>query len=233
MATSVNRRSFFGGMMAHAVGTPILDSVDPVVAAIDQHSNAYAALDGALGRQEELERQWLARSADRDEAELVGDPRWVALQLEVDALDQAEARAATAVIRTAPSTAVGMAALTLHVVTFRDRVAGGRLCDAEGRHAVVSAYFCPKSGRVSFVGLIPLIGLRIGLFSGDYTRRHQYCDGVGNRFAVAGQHVFASLEGRAIGQDDGVFRTDTKTARGDHARSFQGLRATSPLYLRF
>jgi hypothetical protein len=121
MATSVNRRSLFLGMVAQALGGSAVVSVAPVWVAIEHHARAYAGLDGALGRQEELERQWLARSGDRDEAELVGDPRWVALQLELDALDQAEARAATVLIRTDPSTAAGSAALTRHVVAFRDR----------------------------------------------------------------------------------------------------------------
>jgi hypothetical protein len=121
MATPVNRRSFFGGMMAHAIGTPAVVTGDPIWCAIDQHAKAYAALDRALGRQEELEREWLARSPDRDEAELVGDPRWVVLQLELDALDEAEARAAKTLIRNEPSTAVGMAALARHVITFRHR----------------------------------------------------------------------------------------------------------------
>jgi hypothetical protein len=78
-------------MVGHALGASAAVSGDPIWGAIDWHARAYAALDEALSRQEELERQWLARSADRDEAELVGDPRWVALQFELDALDEAEA----------------------------------------------------------------------------------------------------------------------------------------------
>jgi hypothetical protein len=68
---SVNRRSFFDGMVAQALGPSAVISSDPLWAAIDRHNGAYAVLDQALGRQEELETQWLTRSADRDEAELV------------------------------------------------------------------------------------------------------------------------------------------------------------------
>jgi hypothetical protein len=44
---------------------------DPIWGAIDGAAEAYVALDQALGRQEELEREWLARSPDRDEVDLV------------------------------------------------------------------------------------------------------------------------------------------------------------------
>jgi len=121
MVPSINRRSLFRGVMAHALGMSAVVAGDPIWGTIDRHARAYAALDEALGRQDELEREWLARSADRDEAELVGDPRWVALQLELNALDDAEARAATALIRTKPSTAAGVVALPRHVASFRDR----------------------------------------------------------------------------------------------------------------
>jgi hypothetical protein len=121
MATPFNRRSFFGGMVGHALGASAVVSGEPIWGAIDGHARAYAALDEALSRQEELEREWLARSADRDEAELVGDPRWVVPQLELDVLDEAEAWAATELAQTEPSTAAGAVAMARHVASFRAR----------------------------------------------------------------------------------------------------------------
>lgn len=116
-----NRRLFLKGTAAHALGASALASEDPAFAAVDDHANAYAALDAALARQEGLERAWLARSTDRDDCELTSNPRWVVLQLELDVLDVVERLAATALIRTELSGAAGAVALTRHVVSFRDR----------------------------------------------------------------------------------------------------------------
>lgn len=69
----------------------------------------------------------LARSADPDEAELMGDPRWVVLQRELDAFDKEKARAVAALIRAEPSTAAGAATLTRHVVSFATGATSGRV----------------------------------------------------------------------------------------------------------
>lgn len=59
-------------MAAHTLGAASLVSEDPISSPSTVTLKPYAALDEALGRQEELERQWLARSVDPDEAELMG-----------------------------------------------------------------------------------------------------------------------------------------------------------------
>lgn len=79
-------------MAAYALGATALASQDPLFAAIEEHAKAYAALDD--------------------------DPSWVALQLELDALDGAESRAVAALIWAEPSTAAGAVALTRHVILF-------------------------------------------------------------------------------------------------------------------
>ncbi|HUN97112.1 MAG TPA: hypothetical protein VMU69_12905 [Bradyrhizobium sp.] len=93
-------------------------TADPILAAIKAHAKAYAELDEALARQEVLERPLLGASPSFDEDELFDDPTWVALQLELDSLHEAEMLAAMALIRIVPSTGAGMVALTQHVAAF-------------------------------------------------------------------------------------------------------------------
>jgi hypothetical protein len=89
--------------------------IDPALAAIYAHARAYAELDRALGRQEELERALLQRFGRFDEAAFHGDPSWIALQAELDSLHQAETRAALSLIRGEPSTPAGETARRRYV----------------------------------------------------------------------------------------------------------------------
>jgi hypothetical protein len=61
----VDRRSLLAGALSGAIGAamPVAAGagVDPTLAAIDAHAEAYAELDRALGRQEELEGALLQR----------------------------------------------------------------------------------------------------------------------------------------------------------------------------
>ena len=80
MAPPVNRRSFFGGIVAQALGASIVVTEDPIWGAIDGAAEAYVALDQALGRQEELEREVAGALARLRRGRSSRDPRWVALQ---------------------------------------------------------------------------------------------------------------------------------------------------------
>jgi hypothetical protein len=118
----VDRRSLFVGLIGGAVGAAGLAvPEDPVWGAIEAHAKACAELDRALDRQEELEAPILANPAACDEAELLDDPRWIGLQAELDSLHEAEARAAVALVRSAPSTAAGAAARTRYVTALASR----------------------------------------------------------------------------------------------------------------
>jgi hypothetical protein len=122
VARPVDRRSLLTGVLSGAIGAALPDAgvtgVDPTLAAIDAHAKAYAELDRALGRQEELEGALLQRFGGFDEAAFDGDPSWIALQAELDSLHEAETRAALSLLRAEPSTPAGETARRRYVAAL-------------------------------------------------------------------------------------------------------------------
>jgi len=118
----LDRRSLFASLIGGAIGLGVFAvPEDPVLGAIDAHAKAYAELDHALDRQEELERPILDRSVTYDEAGLLDDPRWVDLHAELDALHEAETLAASFFLSIEPSTATGRNARARHVAELTNR----------------------------------------------------------------------------------------------------------------
>jgi hypothetical protein len=117
----VDRRSLLTAVLSVAIGTVLLEAeggADPTLGAIDAHSKAYAELDRALGRQEELEATLSQRFGGFDEAELDRDSNWISLQAELDSLHEAETRAALSLIRVEPSTLAGEVTRRRYVATL-------------------------------------------------------------------------------------------------------------------
>jgi hypothetical protein len=120
-----NRRSLFQALVGGAVDTVLPDAAvtqaDPTLAAIEAHSRAYAELDRALSRQEELEGALSQRFGGFDEAAFDGDPSWIALRAELDTLHEAETRAALSLLRVEPSTPAGASARRRYVAELARR----------------------------------------------------------------------------------------------------------------
>jgi hypothetical protein len=157
-AQRFTRRSLFRALVGGAIGTMPKSGAgaDPTLAAIEAHTKAYAELDRALDRQEQLERSLLRRFGGFDEAAFDGNPSWIFLQAELDSLHEAETRAALSLIRVEPSTLAGEVARKRYVDALAragyqwSAIAGSRNILSASRPGTVRPYMGSRTAKTYF-----------------------------------------------------------------------------------
>ena len=125
---------------------------DPILAAIEAHKTANAALNSCFSRKNELEEHLMdAVAGIEDSMERYGQlkamqaasPEWVASEQQIDELHYAEQEATIGLIDVKPTTLVGAAALLRHIMQYEaDFALPEALEDEHGELRSWTSYLC-------------------------------------------------------------------------------------------